>query len=468
MNFPGWFRRRTPAWGLLLAVLAGCATYTMKAIGVRDPLLRGDLPAAHSFLTKEKPGGDGLPYLFELGLVLRTLGRFDESNAVFQRAEDRIDDLLTKSLSREVLSLATSDETLHYAGEIWEQVLLHHYRAMNYVDLLRFDDAIVECRKASHRLAVYADAQSNPHTYRDDAFMQYETAILYEAAGELNDAWVSLRLAEEAYERYLASYGIAAPSWLARDLMRVAAALGYDRELEKLRSRYPGTELVEVEELLRAGEIVLFWEEGFLPAKIQEEVHLPVYKNDGDEEDREKFARILAHRRGQTKIPHGKKLDYFLRVALPAYLPQAPNHASSRAVLSAAGRFATTEVAEDLDAIARAGLTDRMPTILFRAVLRAIGKYGITRAVEEERGEIAGLFANLLTAATEKADTRSWITLPRTIQMARLVVEPGTHDILLECRGPHGQVTESVQFEGVEVGAGEIRVLSHRTFFGAR
>ena len=86
------------------------------------------------------------------------------------------------------------------------------------------------------------------------------------------------------------------------------------------------------------------------------------------------------------------------------------------------------------------------------------------RGAEQKAGRLGGVLANLVTAATEKADTRSWITLPRTIQMARLLVDPGTHTVEIKCYGPGGTLLETVAFEDVRVGAGEVRFLSHRTF----
>jgi hypothetical protein len=48
--------------------------------------------------------------------------------------------------------------------------------------------------------------------------------------------------------------------------------------------------------------------------------------------------------------------------------------------------------------------------------------------------------------------------------LIRLVLPPGTHDLELVCRAGDDDVVETVTFEDVEVGAGEIRFLSHRTY----
>ena len=447
---------------LLVTCATGCGSYSQKALRVREPLVRGDPAAARAFLEEEKPGGDGLPYLMELGLVLRYQGEFVRSNEVFEQAEILVDELYTKSISKELLAFATSDETIPYDGEAWERVLVNYYRALNYVDLGQFESALVECRKINHKLKVYADSSDDPPTYQTDAFAQYLTAILYEAAGAVDDAWVSLRLADEAYAHYEKAYGVSRPESLRRDLLRVADQLRYDDDFDRLRERFPDTEFVATRDLLERAEIVVLYDEGFIPPKTQSEVLLPILKTEWSD-DRHEFAYSLRHRYYHPRPYKKVELEYLLRIALPTY-ELAPVEAPGYARITAHDTAARTEIVEDLDAIARHGLDDRMGNILLRTLVRALGKYAITRSVENNKGEVAGTIMNLLTAATEKADTRSWLTLPRTVQIARIVVEPGVHDVDVECFSASGTLLETATYEDVEVGPGEVRILSHRTF----
>ncbi len=452
----------------ILLIAGGCGSYAYKALRVRQPLVAGDVAAARQFLEEEKPGGEGLPYLLELGLVLREQGEYDLSNQIFDRAELLVDELYTKSLSKEALALITSDETRPYAGEMWERALINYYRALNYVDLGDFEAALVECRKINHKLAVYADSQDEPPTYRTDAFAQYVTAILYEAGGESGDAWVSLRLADQGYDHYREAYGVERPRNLVRDLLRVADQLSMRTELRQLRERFPDEKLVSTNELLSQGEIVFFYEEGFVPAKEQRDITIPLLRSEytNDEVGRVDYARRLASRAERWR-PHRyerTELVYLLRIAVPVYPPRTADEHPGYADVRAGGATARTELAEDIGAIARQGLEDRMPTILFRTILRGLAKYAVTRGIENKLGELAGTLANLVTAVTEKADTRSWVTLPNTIHIARLVVPPGTHDVEVSCYHADGRLRERISFQDVTVGPGEIRFLSHRAY----
>jgi hypothetical protein len=457
--------RSTPAAIAAALALAatGCASYTQVALQVRDPLVRGDFAAAETLLVAKKPGGDGLPYLMELGLVLRYRGELERSNQVFDEAELLVDDLYTKSISKEALALVTSDETIPYDGEMWERVLVNYYRALNYVDLGSYEDALVECRKINQKLQVYGDASDKPPTYATDAFAQYLTALLYEAGGQVDDAWISLRHADSAYVGYEKAYGLPAPVSLKRDMLRLARQQGYADDERRLRERWGDVEAPSTEELLEKGEIVVFWEEGFIPAKIQQDLFVPILKHDV-RDDRLVWARTLAGRAELRPAYEKTELEYLLRIAVPTYPPRAPSERRGWAELSVGGATARSEPVEDLDAIARRGLEDRMGAILFKTILRALAKYAISKGVESKKGDVAGTLVNLVTAATEKADTRSWITLPRAVHLVRLVVPPGVHDVELACHSGGAADAEVVTFEDVEVGAGEVRFLSHRTF----
>ena len=60
----------------------------------------------------------------------------------------------------------------------------------------------------------------------------YMTGLIYEATGELNDAYVSYRNALDAYETYKKAFGLKAPAALRKDLAR-RASLGYTEDPAK-------------------------------------------------------------------------------------------------------------------------------------------------------------------------------------------------------------------------------------------
>ena len=418
--------------GLLVALLAaGCATHAEKRAEMERAMSRGDYAAALQELDKKHKNPENVLYLLDRGLLLHYLGRHAESNVEFEAAEVRIQDLYTRSLSKEAAALVTSDNVIPYDGAPFERALIHYYRTMNYLHADDVEGALVECRKANLLLAEIAGKTEGKKTaYQDDPFLQYLTAMLYEDAGEWNDAWVSLRSAEEAYERSAEVFGVEAPATLGGDLRRLARGFGDVADYEMYSAKYP-----EACDTVAAGsgELVLLFENGLAPFKQQIDIALPILKTDRDRyRDRDEFALVVANRWNGYSYEDAE-LDYLLRIAVPKLKTRPPLvRAAEVRVGDAAAR---TAVVEDVAALSEAALSEAMPKILLKTVLRGLAKYLTTRGVEKEAGEVGGFIANILTAATERADTRGWITLPNDIQMARLSLPAGEHRVTLRFLG---------------------------------
>ncbi|MBI3810518.1 MAG: hypothetical protein HY284_08710 [Nitrospirae bacterium] len=112
---------------------------------------------------------------------------------------------------------------------------------------------------------------------------------------------------------------------------------------------------------------------------------------------------------------------------------------------------------------------------MVKAVARAAWKYAMAEAVRvgvrgsfKEKdagmvaGAIAGAVAHFIAVETEKADTRSWATLPDRIHVGRLRVPPGTYDVELRHVGTFGGVVETQVMRGVTVAERGKRFVSTR------
>jgi len=64
---------------------------------------------------------------------------------------------------------------------------------------------------------------------------------------------------------------------------------------------------------------------------------------------------------------------------------------------------------------------------------------------------ISSFLVRVATAATERADTRSWLTLPANIQMARLPLPAGSYDVTVELLGANDQLIETQVFPQVSI-----------------
>ena len=439
----------TLALVLVVGLASGCAHHPMKMDRARALMAEEDYEAAFAEVTKICKSEDDVLCLLERGLLLHYSGRYSESNEVLDRAEILIEDLYTRSLSREAAAFLTSDLARAYVPRPFEQVLINYFRALNYVFLGLDDDALVECRKASAKLARYSEDEKRP--YRQDAFLEYLTGLLYEWGGDANSAFISYRNARAAYAAYGEAFGLGAPRDLDCDLVRTAEALGFESELDSALLKEYGHCASET------AKIVVIVEQGFVPATEEISLNVPIFRSEADHAHDDPFDFSL----GIGSRMYGGYYDasdvaYFLRIAVPVYPETAPGlrppeiHVDSLVV-------APSE-AEDVSAIARAELEADMPVIFARTLARAIIKYKASDAAGHKWGDLLGKLVNFLTAATEQADLRAWLSLPRSIYVATIYTEPGPHTVAIGApvwsaagRGPDG--TETAGFQEVQVDA---------------
>jgi hypothetical protein len=147
-----------------------------------------------------------------------------------------------------------------------------------------------------------------------------------------------------------------------------------------------------------------------------------------------------------------------LSVAVPRFV-QRPVPVA-RFELSEGSESASSELVDDVNAIARKSLEDRLPAITARAVARMVLKNAMARKVKNQNRDngSGGLLLSLVTdvgaIVSERADTRSWSLLPGNILMARLVLPPGKHDLNVTYYDDYGNVLATRDYGAVRVVAG--------------
>jgi hypothetical protein len=194
---------------------------------------------------------------------------------------------------------------------------------------------------------------------------------------------------------------------------------------------------------------------------VEASLAIPIFKgesrrirNDGVEV----WSRDLA---GRARHRHdGVEFEYLLRVALPEYVSRPPAVQGGR--LAVGGVERELVLVEDVAGLAEDGWSDASGGILVRTIARALTKYLLKEVAEENVGKAAGLLVNLVGAATESADVRSWRSLPYEIRLAVIRVPPGTHEGRLVLSGPGNRGLGEARFPGIELAPGGIAFLRHR------
>lgn len=374
------------------------------------------------------PERDRVLYLLNKGMLLRMNGDYVASNGAFEAAKRLTSELSAVSLREQSESFIINDATRSYVGEEYEQVLVHLYEALNYLDLGQLYEARVEAVQVDLALQAYHERFSKAG-YTEDAFARYLNGMIYEDLGETSDAMIAYRKAYEAYQDYQRNYGVAVPPLLKRDLLRLTREMGLDDELQRYEKAF-GIDADTARRDPKTGEVVFILSNGLVPIK----------------------------RQASSLVPN-PAIKRLIRISLPYYQYRTSGAAYAR--VTAGDRQAETAVMENVAAIAIQNLEEKMPAITARAIARAVIKAKLADEADKKGDPLLGLVVNIAGIATEVADTRSWLTLPDNIQMARLRLAPGTYTVKVDLYGDHGRVLKERTFSDVIVKQGRMTFLTY-------
>lgn len=421
------------AWRIVavmtLLSLGGCATYSDGIGGVERLLAAGKNDAALTALDKQVDGRkDRVLYLLNKAMILHMAGDYTQSNAALEEVKPLIERNAVISVSEQAAALSVNDAQRAYAGAQYERIYVHIYQALNYLALQQLQEARVEALQIDAALGQIDKQEPVPA-----GFAYYLSGLIYEALGEWDDAMIDYRKAYEAYRAYPDTYRVPLPESLKEDLVRVAARLGFDDELARYREEFGLDPDVVRAKLDGKGEVIVVLHSGLAPTK--RDTVASVYAADG---------RLVT-------------------IALPYFQARAVEvtQATLRAANDAAQVHA--EPVEAVERMAEAELQREIPRITARAVARAVVKNKLIKQGERQGNEALGFVMNVAGIMTERADTRSWSTLPARLYVARLPLMPGRYDLTLELRNSTGVTVDTRAYNDVALRAGDKRFISLHT-----
>jgi len=413
---------------LFLPWISGCGVSQRYYIRLDHALAGQDYEGALEILKPEEYGDrNEVLYNLDRGTLLQLAEDFTGSITHFDRADKKMDELYTVSITKLTESFVVNDNAAPYEGEDFEKALVNMFQALNYIWLGDLDEALVECRRVNTKLGILNQKYEKKNIYREDAFVRYLAGILYEARGEDNDAYISYKKALKIYRTdYSEFYGTEEPPWLEEDMRRTGIRSGV---LEREAGR--------VQEGGENGEIVVIFFNGLSPRKVED--HLAIL------------------------LP-GEKLA---KIAFPVFQPVSRRATSAR-IYADGQDMGETVLAEDIEAIAIKNLEDRRGRAILKLGTRQAVKYLISKGIgdiAEKRargmGQLVGFLASAALAAAEVADVRSWRTLPAQIQVGRFSLPSGMHEITIQPMG-HGGFSSSPIVKNVLVRKGRITFVSAR------
>lgn len=375
--------------------LASCVSYTQRTAEAIDHFQSGRLEQARAEF--EDPDTTGSDFLgaAESGTVALVQGDWPGARAHLERAAGVVREIEDRALisatdlGESLVSFAINDTVKTYEGEGYERVMLHVLLAMTYLAEGNVEGAWVEAKRANQLLE--SEETLYEKRYAAGGMGHLLSAVAYELVGEPSDAYIDYkRMQEKGVGLELAG----------RALVRLGTQLDREDELPLWLERFgPDIELPE-----GAASVVLLAGLGTAPYKVEVGFTLP--------------------------LPDG-----VVQWAVPSYerRPQPINSLNLLEVQSDT-RVASSLV-EDVGTVAQENLDDRIGWLAAKSAVRAALKFELTRQLEKEHGGWGWLAGALFTIATERADLRSWLTLPDAWHGARLFVAPGVHEFALEAPG---------------------------------
>jgi hypothetical protein len=396
-------------------MLAACVPYSVQTLNFRQAFLSGQPTSALQYLEEQRSNKlDRALYELNKGMLLHMTGDFSGSNEWLEKAKDRMRQLDAASITENLTALTVNEATRSYAGQPYEQLSLYAYKALNYLLLGKPDDARVEVLQADVRLREWESA-GELRAFEASAFVRYVSGLVFEMSREWDDAVIAYGKAYNVYKKTNSNV----PTQLQRDLLRLTEFRGRSDEHKKYLKEFRGTQWESMKARKDKAELVVFLHHGAVSV-IQEHM----------------------------VFNYSPELNHQVQIAVPYYAPRSDFVPQTGIMLS--GAMQQAELLQDVDGLARKDLDARMGGITLRAVARMVLKKKISKEAGKEDG-FAGFIANVAGILTERADTRSWITLPESIHLLRLSLPPGEHAV-----GFAGLQTERV----LPLEAGGVTVLS--------
>ncbi len=395
---------------------------------------------------------DRLIYFLDAGLLHHYAQDYETSNIKLHLAEAAAEELFTKSISRAAASLLLNDNVLEYSGEDYEVLYANLIKALNYVELGRFDEAFVEIRRANLKLELlerkYGDAAaelergSSDDTvhvdlayevpdirFHNDAFARYLSMHMYAADGKMDDARIDYDYLKLAFAAQPHIYDFPMPRVTYRSDGAILSVVGL-------------TGLAPVKEALN------------LRLRTDKDLGLVQILYDGPERNDVEYGHL----------PLNVEADYYFKFAIPT-LQERPSQVSEIRVLANGTPLGSLSLLEDIGNVAQETFAPKKALIYFRSVARAVVK-GLAAHKLKTKLDTGGLEGWLKKAAvdvatdvTENADLRSSQYLPEKIFVGDFEIEPGTYQLTIQFLLSDGSVGEARTYSDYEVLPGRLNLI---------
>ncbi|HVU86272.1 MAG TPA: hypothetical protein VHD36_03060 [Pirellulales bacterium] len=391
------------ACALVLLILGGCATHAHQLTKVRELYCAGELAEATSSVDKalKRPHNDGDVLRLEHAMLDLCEGRTREAEQTLRQVRDRFDTLEQASLGRSALSMLTDDNMRDYPGEDYERVLVRAFLALSNL-MNGGEDAQAYSLQITDKQQQIIDAAKDRND--EESKLAYKQVAL--------GPYLRGMLREETHSNYddVQRASATVVSWQPNFVYGL-------QDLERARHGHhsaPGN-----------GVLYVFALTGLGPYK-EETMELP-----------STVALLIA-----DQILSATNKYTLPPTIAPIKVPKVvvPTNQIDRVrVFVDRQPVGETATITNIGEMAREQYEAVYPHVIARAVVRRVVKkgviYGTKTAMNIDRNSLWDIGLDVVGVAweaTEAADTRCWGLLPEKIQVLRVELPQGEHEIALQ------------------------------------
>lgn len=446
-------------YALVILLLGGCTlpTFYQRFYNFNKTVSDGNLQAAEEMLNEnsEKLEKGRLKFLYfvNAGLVRSMKGEFKESNEFFEKADLFVEDYKKKA-GEEVSALLLNPNLTTYPGEDHEILMINYYKAINYLQMNDYENALVEARRMDLRLQELSEKYNSERRYKKDAFSHLLMGIVYDASKEYNNAFIAYRNAYDIYiKEYKDLFNFKVPDQLKHDLVRTADLSGIYDERDRFKAEF---KIEYTRPPQDQAELLILWNNGLGPIKDEWGINFAiVYGSNG-------WVTFVNKDYGMSFPFYIGDSDLngitWIKVVFPKYVERPELFKAAK--IEYQGSSYTFDKVQDINAISFKVLEERMLGEFTKSLLRVALKQAAAASAGKDN-EGLGAALSIIGSMSESADTRNWQTIPHSIYYTRIPSPPGDHNYRMVLEDASGS-----QFEhmiDVNINQGETMIFPLNT-----
>lgn len=393
---------------------------------------------------------DRVLYHLYRGVLLHYNQEYSESNYDLEQAEEAIDELFTKSVTRAASSMLLNDNSFAYAGEDYEDIYINIFKALNYINLEQEESAFVEIRKVNEKLNVLEDKykeytkelneskdsriefEVKSIQFNNSALSRFLSMLLYRSEKQYDDVRIDKLYLEEAFKLQAHIYNFSKP-----DLSSFSDIKSGQTKLSFVSFTGLAPEKTPITYRVATAESMVI-----------------VFVDDGKEAN------------GQQFFFPGVEAGHYFKFSIPQ-MDEKKSKITKISIELNDQKVGELDKIEDINRIAKETFEIKSNMAYVRAITRTVIK-GIAsimtqKKVEEKTGELGGFLAKLgtaaLTEASEAADLRSCFIFPGFAYVGDFDIAPGVYNIKVNYIDKYNSIIYTESFNEYEVKDNDINLI---------